>query len=96
MVPNVFGMGLTSDGGLFTTKPYICGSNYMRKMSDHGSGQWCETVDGLFWRFVDKHADRLRKNPRLALMVTQSDRIEAKRRKRLFDAADTFIGTHTQ
>ena len=96
MVPNVFGMGLTSDGGLFTTKPYICGSNYMRKMSDHGSGQWCETVDGLFWRFVDKHADRLRKNPRLALMVAQSDRIEAKRRKRLFDAADTFIGTHTQ
>ena len=25
MVPNVYGMGLFSDGGIFATKPYICG-----------------------------------------------------------------------
>ena len=28
MVPNVYGMGLFSDGGIFATKPYICGSSY--------------------------------------------------------------------
>ena len=27
MVPNVYGMGLFSDGGIFATKPYICGSS---------------------------------------------------------------------
>ena len=95
MVPNVFGMGLGSDGGLFSTKPYISGSNYLRKMSDYGSGPWCETVDGLFWRFISKHEERLRKNPRLALIVAQSNRIEATRRKRLYDAADGFIEAHT-
>ena len=28
MSPNVYGMGLFSDGGIFATKPYICGSSY--------------------------------------------------------------------
>jgi deoxyribodipyrimidine photolyase-related protein len=28
MAPNVYGMGLTSDGGVFATKPYVCSSNY--------------------------------------------------------------------
>ena len=32
MTPNVFGMGLFSDGGIFATKPYICGSNYLLKI----------------------------------------------------------------
>ena len=31
MVPNVYGMGLFSDGGIFATKPYICGSSYYLK-----------------------------------------------------------------
>lgn len=35
MGPNVYGMGLMSDGGIFATKPYICGSNYILKMSDY-------------------------------------------------------------
>ena len=32
MAPNVYGMGLFSDGGIFATKPYICGSSYFLKM----------------------------------------------------------------
>jgi len=31
MAPNVMGMGLFSDGGIFATKPYICGSAYILK-----------------------------------------------------------------
>jgi deoxyribodipyrimidine photolyase-related protein len=34
MVPNVFGMGTYADGGIFSTKPYICGSSYMLRMSN--------------------------------------------------------------
>ena len=38
MVPNVYGMGLFSDGGIFATKPYICGSAYFMKMMDFKKG----------------------------------------------------------
>ena len=48
--PNVYGMALFSDGGLFAPKPYICASNYLLRMSDFRKGPWCEVMDGLFWR----------------------------------------------
>jgi deoxyribodipyrimidine photolyase-related protein len=96
MGPNVYGMGLFSDGGIFATKPYICGSNYLLKMSDYKKGDWCETVDGLYWRFIDKHRDFFAGNPRLALMPRALDRLDSERRKRIFAAAEKFIDTHTQ
>lgn len=54
MGPNVYGMGQFSDGGLFATKPYICGSNYLRKMSNFPKGDWCDILGGLYWKFIDK------------------------------------------
>ncbi len=95
MGPNVYGMGLFSDGGIFATKPYICGSNYLLKMSDYGKGPWCEVVDGLYWRFIDKHRDFFSGNPRLALMPRALDRLDADRRSRIFQAAEDFLHTHT-
>lgn len=95
MGPNVYGMGLYSDGGLFATKPYICGSNYLLKMSDHRKGDWCDTVDGLYWRFIDKHREFFASNPRLALMPRALDRLDEQRRGRIFEAADEFIAEHT-
>ena len=55
MVPNVYGMSQFADGGIFTTKPYLSGSNYVRKMSDYRKGDWCEIWDGLFWSFIKRH-----------------------------------------
>lgn len=95
MGPNVYGMGLFSDGGLFATKPYICGSNYLLKMSDYSKGPWCDVVDGLYWRFIDKHRAFFAENPRLALMPRALDRLDADRRARIFEAAEGFLETHT-
>ena len=47
MAPNVYGMGLFSDGGIFATKPYICGSSYFLKMMHFKKGPWCDVMDGL-------------------------------------------------
>ncbi len=91
MGPNVYGMGLFSDGGVFATKPYICGSNYLLKMSDYGKGDWCDVVDGLYWRFIDKHRDFFAGNPRLALMPRALDRLAPERRTSIFAAAETFL-----
>ena len=95
MVPNVYGMGIFSDGGLFATKPYICGSNYLRKMSDYSKGPWCDTVDGLYWRFIDRHRDYFVSNARLALMPKALDRLDEGRRSRIFAAAEDFLATFT-
>lgn len=96
MGPNVFGMGLFSDGGIFATKPYICGSNYMRRMSDYGKGDWCDVVDGLYWRFIDKHREFFAGNPRLALMPRALDRQSPQRIDRLFALAEKFIESYTR
>ncbi len=95
MGPNVYGMGLFSDGGVFATKPYICGSNYLVKMSDYGKGPWCDIVDGLYWRFIDRHRSFFAGNPRLALMPRALDRLDGERRVRIFAAAEEFLERHT-
>lgn len=95
MGPNVYGMALFSDGGVFATKPYVCGSNYLRKMSDFGRGQWCDVVDGLYWRFIEKHQDYFAGNPRLSVMTRALARLSPQRRETIFGAADLFLTDHT-
>lgn len=95
MGPNVYGMALFSDGGIFATKPYICGSNYLRKMGDYGKGPWCDVVDGLYWRFIDDHRDFFSANPRLSMMVGTLDRMGADRRQTIALAADNFLAENT-
>ena len=75
MVPNVYGMGSYADGGIFSTKPYICGSSYMLKMSNYKKDEWCDTVDGLYWRFVEKNINFFKANQRLALMTISLDKM---------------------
>ena len=75
MVPNVYGMSQYADGGLITTKPYFSSSNYIRKMSDYKKGKWCDTWDGLFWRFIHKHRHFFSKNYRMRMMVKQLERM---------------------
>jgi hypothetical protein len=72
MVPNVYGMGQFADGGIFTTKPYVSGSNYVRKMSDYPKGPWCGLWAGLFWSFIKKHETFFRSQYRLAMMARNS------------------------
>jgi len=90
MGPNVYGMALFSDGGIFATKPYICGSNYWRKMSKEPAGEWCDGVDGLYWRFIDKHRKFLSQNPRLSMMVKSFDKISQARKDKIFAAANVL------
>lgn len=91
MVPNVYGMGQFADGGVFATKPYISGSSYIRKMSDYKKGEWCEVWDGLYWRFIDENRDFFRKNQRMAMMVSMLDKLDLKRKNRIFKKAEQFI-----
>ncbi len=95
MAPNVYGMGLFSDGGIFATKPYICGSSYFLKMMHFKKGPWCDVMDGLYWRFIDRHKKFFLKNPRLAMMVRILEKMNKERKLRIFKAANSFIKENT-
>lgn len=96
MGPNVYGMGQFSDGGIFATKPYISGSNYILKMSDYQKGEWAEVWDALFWRFIGKHSDFFGKNYRLSMMVRTYEKMDPEKKKRLDQVAKKFLSEMTR
>jgi deoxyribodipyrimidine photolyase-related protein len=91
MGPNVYGMGQFSDGGIFATKPYISGSNYILKMSDYKKDDWSEIWDALFWRFIGKNAKFFSRNPRMSMMVKTFEKMDLAKKKKLETLAETFI-----
>lgn len=91
MVPNVYGMSQFADGGLFATKPYLSGSNYVRKMSDHPAGEWTGIWDALYWNFIHEHEDFFRTNHRLSMMPRLLAKMDASKRASLFHRATVFL-----
>lgn len=90
--PNVLGMGTFALGDLFTTKPYVSGSNYIKKMSDY-----CEScrfhpardcpIGNLYWAFLDRHRDKFEENPRMTLVLSLLDK---RSREEKEQARETF------
>tara|TARA_Y100001970_G_C14089168_1_gene779025 strand:- start:495 stop:1175 length:681 start_codon:yes stop_codon:yes gene_type:complete len=93
MGPNVYGMGQFSDGGIFATKPYISGSNYILKMSDYKKGEWCKFWDGLYWNFIYKKRNFYKKNARMGFMVSTLEKMDNSKRKNHFENAKEFLKT---
>lgn len=91
MVPNVYGMSQFADGGTFTTKPYLSGSNYVRKMSDEPKGDWCGIWDALFWTFIADHKGFFLKNPRLSMMARTWEKMSEETQVRHRDLASGFL-----
>jgi deoxyribodipyrimidine photolyase-related protein len=74
MVPNVFGMSqyaLKETDIIMMTRPYICSSNYIRKMSNYNykNSNWFELWDSLYWNFINKHKNILSKIYATAVQV---------------------------
>ena len=90
MVPNVYAMSQFAAGTMITTKPYVSGSNYLRKMSDYASGleetdveredgreqDWQADWDGLYWTFVRDHRDVFEKNGRSYFVTANYDKMD--------------------
>ncbi|MEX0940018.1 MAG: cryptochrome/photolyase family protein [Candidatus Babeliales bacterium] len=91
MVPNVYSMSQYADGGLMTTKPYISSSNYVLKMSDYKSNKWTDIWDALYWHFLEKHKNKLSKNPRTKIMYYHLNKMSAKKKKQYLNTAAKFL-----
>jgi deoxyribodipyrimidine photolyase-related protein len=85
-LPNTLGMSQFADGGLLGSKPYAASGNYIHKMSDYcGSCKYnvkektCEDAcpfNSLYWDFINRNDDKLRKNPRMAQMYRVWDKMD--------------------
>ena len=91
MVPNVYGMSQFADGGLMSTKPYISSSNYIKKMSNYKKGDWEQTWDALYWRFINKHRETFAKNIRMNFMIKLYDKKTDKVKQEMEQKAQAFL-----
>ncbi len=91
MVPNVYGMSQFADGGMMSTKPYLSGSNYLMKMSDYPKGDWQETWDALFWRFMDDHRAFFLRNSRLNMLIKNYDRWGDSKKQTIHQRANDYL-----
>jgi deoxyribodipyrimidine photolyase-related protein len=100
MVPNIYGMSQYADGGLLMTKPYFSSSNYILKMGDYkqnkenkifGKYTWCEIWDALYYRFIHKNHEILRKIYATARNVYHWDKKTKKEQDTLLEIANEYL-----
>jgi len=100
-LPNTAGMALFSNGGRFTTKPYVASGQYIKRMSNYCSGcrykpevrtgeQACP-VTTLYWHFLDQHREELAKNPRAGTMLLSLKRLTDTERSAINDHATRIL-----
>jgi deoxyribodipyrimidine photolyase-related protein len=80
VTPNVLGMALYADGGVFASKPYAASAAYINRMSNY-----CRTCkydpktktetescpfNSLYWDFLIRHRTLLGKNPRMNIVMS--------------------------
>ena len=65
-------------------------------MSNFKKGDWCDIVDGLYWKFIEEKKDFFITNPRLSLMIRALEKLNPDRKEHIFECANNFIKKVTQ
>jgi deoxyribodipyrimidine photolyase-related protein len=65
-------------------------------MSDYPAGEWCDVMDGLYWRFMQKHQKFFSQNMRMGPAIKNLDKMDPKRKEKIFAAAENFIQQKTR
>ena len=99
-LPNTLGMSQFADGGLLGSKPYIASGKYLQKMGpycagcryrpDESTGDRACPYTTLYWDFLDRHEERFRNHPRLALQVRNVARLSAEKRTAIREQAAAY------
>ena len=102
MAANVIGMALHADGGFMATKPYAASGAYIDRMSDYCSGCCFDPAQKtgpdacpfnyLYWHFMDRHADRFQRNPRMKAIISGWFKRSDADREKVIASAQAFLG----
>ena len=92
MVPNVYAMSQFAAGTAVTTKPYVSGSAYLRRMSDYPRGEWADDWDALYWTFVRDHRDVFDTNARAHVITAGYDRLDPAKKAAHTRRASRWLG----
>jgi deoxyribodipyrimidine photolyase-related protein len=96
-LPNTLGMGQFGDGGLMASKPYVASGKYIQRMSNHCKG--CPYDPGqstgakacpfttMYWDFLARHENLLKRNPRMAMQLKNLGRLDADTRNAITQQA---------
>jgi deoxyribodipyrimidine photolyase-related protein len=89
-LPNVLGMSQFADGGLMASKPYIASGKYIERMSNHcrgcrfkpaeSTGQSACPFTTLYWDYLDRHHEKLARNPRMLMQLKNLNRLSIQER----------------
>jgi deoxyribodipyrimidine photolyase-related protein len=96
-MPNTRGMSQFADGGLLGSKPYAASANYISRMSDYCArcsfdpkarvgDQGCP-FNALYWDFVSRHLELLRRIPRMGVILKAWDRLTSGDKKAILTRA---------
>ena len=104
-LPNTLGMVMHADGGLLGSKPYAASGKYVQRMSNYC--QHCDynvrtaeqhdscPLNALYWHFVDRHQDRFRDHPRMAMIYRSWHKMEAGKRARILERGQWLLDNVT-
>ncbi|MEO1703321.1 MAG: cryptochrome/photolyase family protein [Pseudomonadota bacterium] len=100
-MPNVVGMALYADGGVFASKPYASSGAYIDKMSNYcGScsysvakknGPKACPFNYLYWNFLKENQDVLKSNQRMGMMYGTLGRMKDEKLDAVRDDSHRFL-----
>jgi deoxyribodipyrimidine photolyase-related protein len=100
-LPNTLGMALHGDHGLMASKPYAASGKYIQRQGNHcaqcrydpklTTGERACPYNSLYWRFIDRHADYLKRNARMGLIVGGWNKRDAEERTAIVAWADAWL-----
>jgi len=100
-LPNVMGMALFADGGIFASKPYAASGSYINKMSNYckqchyqvnqKQGDQACPLNYLYWNFLLKNKKKLSKNQRMSMIYRTLEKFTPERLKEIQTDSRKFL-----
>ncbi|MBB72540.1 MAG: cryptochrome/photolyase family protein [Legionellales bacterium] len=100
-LPNVTGMALFADGGVIASKPYAASGAYINRMSNYckschyqvklKTGSEACPFNYLYWYFLKTNADKLSRNPRLAIAYKNLNNMDDDKLSEIMNSAEAFL-----